>query len=131
MPEVSIGRAADFPESSRRVVAIGDLEVGVFFFDGRFTAYENRCPHMGGPACQGKILPRVTEVIAADGTSEGFAFAPAHNVICPWHGYEYDIATGRHLGDRRIRLRPVPLRVEGGEVLVAIPAAAGKAATAG
>ena len=120
MPEVSIGRAADFPESSRRVVAIGDLEVGVFFFDGRFTAYENRCPHMGGPACQGKILPRVTEVIAADGTSEGFAFAPAHNVICPWHGYEYDMATGECVADRKLRLKKYQVVTKGDDVYVVI-----------
>jgi len=50
---------------------------------------------MGGPACQGKMIAKVAEIIADDRTSKGMAFSKTKmNVIRPWHGYEFDIRTG-------------------------------------
>jgi nitrite reductase/ring-hydroxylating ferredoxin subunit len=120
---VVIGKAAGFPDPGRRVVEVDGAEIGVFCVGGRFTAFENVCPHMGGPVCQGKIIQRVEERIAEDKTSLGFAFSKDHtNVACPWHGYEFDIATGRHQGNPRMRLRPVKIEVVGGDLVVSLPA---------
>ncbi len=108
MQSVAIGKAAAFPNPGRKVVEVDGIAVGVFCHNGKFTAYENVCPHMGGPVCQGKIIARVQELIAADKTSLGLAFSKDQtNVACPWHGYEFDIATGQHQGNPRLRLRPV------------------------
>ena len=69
-----------------------------------------------------KILPRVEEDIAEDRKSRGFSFSKSQtNIVCPWHGYEFDIRTGRHQGNPRLRLRPIELRIEDGEVFVLIP----------
>ena len=93
MQSVAIGKAAAFPNPGRKVVEVDGIAVGVFCLDGKFTAYENVCPHMGGPVCQGKIIARVQELIAADKTSLGLAFSKDQtNVACPWHGYEFDIS---------------------------------------
>lgn len=122
MREVVIGRVSEFPESGRQVVSVEGAEVGVFRVNGRFTAFENVCPHMGGPVCQGKIIPRVREVIADDKTSRGLAFSKEHtNVACPWHGYEFDVETGRHQGNSHLRLRPVQIVVAGGDLVVTVP----------
>jgi nitrite reductase/ring-hydroxylating ferredoxin subunit len=122
MRDIVIGRAADFPDPGRRVVEIDGAEVGVFCQKGKFTAFENVCPHMGGPVCQGKIIARVDEVIAADKTSLGFAFSKDQtNVACPWHGYEFNISTGQHQGNPRMRLRPVKIEVVNGDLIVAVP----------
>ena len=43
------------------------------------------------------------------------------NVVCPWHGFEFDIRTGRHHGNPRYRLKPIKVRVEGGDVIVSLP----------
>ena len=59
--DVVIGKAAAFPDPGRRVVEVDGIEVGVFCLNGKFTAFENVCPHMGGPVCQGKIIARVEE----------------------------------------------------------------------
>jgi nitrite reductase/ring-hydroxylating ferredoxin subunit len=108
MKDVVIGKAAVFPDPGRKVVEVDGTEVGVFCRNGKFTAFENVCPHMGGPVCQGKIIPRVEELIADDKTSLGFAFSKTQtNVACPWHGYEFDVSTGQHQGHSRMRLRPV------------------------
>jgi nitrite reductase/ring-hydroxylating ferredoxin subunit len=107
MREVVIGKAAQFPDPGRRVIEVDGTEVGVFCVGGKFTAFENVCPHMGGPICQGKIIARVQELVAPDRTSLGLSFSKDQtNVACPWHGYEFDISTGRHQGNPRMRLRP-------------------------
>ena len=77
---------------------------------GKLYAYLNKCAHQGGPVCQGKIIPRVTEVIDAGGESHGFAFDEANlHIVCPWHGFEYDIKTGVHPGRPSARLIRVPV----------------------
>ncbi|HEY4774249.1 MAG TPA: Rieske (2Fe-2S) protein [Xanthobacteraceae bacterium] len=122
MREVNIGAASEFGDPGRKVIAFENFEVGVFKLGGEFYAWLNHCPHMGGPACQGKIIPKVDEVIAADRTSKGMAFSKTQlNVVCPWHGYEFDIRSGRHAGNSTMRLRPMAVRVAGGDVILTVP----------
>ena len=122
MQSVAIGRAAAFPNPGRKVVEVDDVAVGVFCRDGKFTAFENVCPHMGGPVCQGKLIARVEERLAEDKTSLGLAFSKDQtNVACPWHGYEFDIATGRHQGNPRLRLRPVNIEVVDADLVITLP----------
>ena len=105
---VYAGASKAVPEGGRLVVDVGALTIGIFRVGGKLYAWENRCAHQGGPVCQGKIIPRVTEVIEASGESRGFAFDEANlHIVCPWHGYEYNIKTGEHPGLPRARLRPV------------------------
>jgi len=122
MTEVVVGQVSEFPESGRLVIELDGVEVGVFRRNGQFSAYENVCPHMGGPVCQGKIIGRVEERIADDKTSRGFAFSPDRtNIVCPWHGYEFDIATGQHQGNPRMRLRPVKIEIVEDDIVVTLP----------
>ena len=122
MPEINIGTVASFDDPGRRVIEIAGMQVGVFRLDGEFYAYENKCPHLGGPACQGKILPRVLEDVTENKKSLGRVFARNQlNVICPWHGFEFDIRTGSHVAVPKYRLRPVVVRTEGGEVFITLP----------
>jgi nitrite reductase/ring-hydroxylating ferredoxin subunit len=122
MREIVIGRADAFPDPGRKVVEVDGIAVGVFRRNGVFTAYENVCPHMGGPVCRGRIIARVEERIADDKTSLGFAFSKdQENIVCPWHGYEFDIDTGRHQGNPRVRLTPVKVAVVEGDLVVTLP----------
>ena len=120
--EVVIGKVSSFPDPGRKVVELDGTEVGVFCVNGKFTAFENVCPHMGGPVCQGKINRRVLEVIAEDKTSLGLAFSKEQTSgACPWHGYEFDIQTGRHQGNPHVSLRPVKIQIVDGDVVVTVP----------
>lgn len=102
---VYVGAGERVPEGGRLVVDIGDKTIGIFRVDGNLYAWENRCAHQGGPVCQGKIIPRVTEIIEPGGESRGFAFDESHlHIVCPWHGFEYDIKTGVHPGRPVARL---------------------------
>jgi nitrite reductase/ring-hydroxylating ferredoxin subunit len=95
MREICIGSASDFSDPGRKIVGLEGFEVAVFKLDGEFFAFLNHCPHMGGPACQGKMIAKIEEIIADDRTSHGMAFSRTKlQVICPWHGFEFDIRTG-------------------------------------
>jgi nitrite reductase/ring-hydroxylating ferredoxin subunit len=103
------------------LVIAGEVEVGVFKVDGRIVAWENRCAHQGGPVCTGEVLGRYEEVVGTDGASmlERFAEDEPH-LVCPWHGWEYDLATGRCHADRRFGLKAYAVEVRDGRVYLTI-----------
>ncbi len=115
------GRSDGIPEKGRLVVDIGDRTVGIFRVNGHLFAYENTCPHMGGPVCQGLIIPAVREVVNDTQVSTGYAFDESEmRIVCPWHGYEFKIETGTHPAKASIRLKPIAVHEEGGQVYVTL-----------
>ena len=56
MREVNVGPASELSDPGRKLIGFDNFEVAVFKVGGEFFAYLNHCPHMGGPACQGKIM---------------------------------------------------------------------------
>jgi nitrite reductase/ring-hydroxylating ferredoxin subunit len=101
------------PEGGRLVVDIGVRTIGIFRVKNRLYAYENSCPHQGGPVCQGTILPRVVEKIDAGGEARGFDFDSGEmRIVCPWHGFEFNIETGCHPANAASRLVAVPVEEE-------------------
>ena len=75
MTDISAGKAAEFADPGRKVIAAGGMEVGVFHLGGQFYAWENACPHLDGPVCQGKILPCALEDVKPDKSSGGRVFS--------------------------------------------------------
>jgi nitrite reductase/ring-hydroxylating ferredoxin subunit len=108
----------DVLEGGRVVVDVGGVEVGIFRIGGRLYAWENRCVHAGGPVCQGKLMNRVVERLDPGKRSLGDDFSDELHIVCPWHGYEYDVRTGEHPADSRLRLRRVDVEERDGEILV-------------
>ena len=119
--EVLVGTRADFVQEARRIVTVGSTEIGVLLHDDRFYAYENRCVHQGGPVCEGRIIGRVEAVLADDKTMLGERFSESEtHIVCPWHGYEYDLSTGECAADRRLRLRGFTVREKGDDIYVVV-----------
>ena len=103
------------------MVDVGEATIGIFRVGGRLFAYENSCPHMGGPVCQGLVIPAVREVIDTRQVSTGYAFDESEmRIVCPWHGYEFAIETGAHPAHSSIRLTPVEVDESGGDVYVTL-----------
>ena len=102
MPECFVAKASDLHDGDRRIVVAGREEIGVFYKGGAYFAYSNYCVHSGGPACEGIMINRVVDVIADDRTYQGQAFSDEVHFVCPWHGYEFELKTGR------VRRRPPP-----------------------
>jgi len=120
MPECFVAKATDLKDGDRRIVVSGKHEVGVFFKDGSYYAYSNYCLHAGGPACEGILVNKVVDLIAADRTYEGQTFSDELHFVCPWHGYEYDIKTGECASDRKLKLRKYEVVRRGDDIFVVV-----------
>jgi len=95
---IRIASIRDIPQGTGRAYTVGRYEVAVFNVDGAFHAIENSCPHQGGPL--------------ADGWMEG----PL--VTCPWHGWCFDVRSGKMtLGDFA-RVPRFELQVSGDDLYV-------------
>jgi len=118
MDDVAIAKLNDIQDGDYRVFACEGLEVGLFRTGSKVLAYENVCPHAGGPVCQGTLMNRVTERLDSRRRIVGDDFADELHIVCPWHGYEYDVRTGEHPADSRLRLRSIEVEECEGEILV-------------
>lgn len=117
--EINVGKTSDFKEGDKKIVPNGSSEIGVYFVKGGWHAYQNLCPHQGGPACEGLLMAKVEEVIAEDKTYQGMRFNHDEmHIVCPWHGWEFDIANGEAVADRKHKLRRYDVEVRGDEVYV-------------
>ncbi|HZU19002.1 MAG TPA: Rieske (2Fe-2S) protein [Candidatus Dormibacteraeota bacterium] len=119
--EYRIGPLAEIPEGGGVLAVAGEVEVGVFRVGGELRAYENRCRHQGGPVCTGEIVGRYEAVLNPDRTVAGERFADDQvRIVCPWHGWEYDLVTGACVADPRFRLRRFEVAVREGQVYVRV-----------
>jgi nitrite reductase (NADH) small subunit len=116
-----VARKDEFTEGSRRVVSCDGTEIGVFLIDGRLVAWHNECPHRSGPVCQGRIYKRVLEPVDAEGKVRELAFEEGSaNIVCTWHGYEYDLRTGVNQGTDKLRLKSAKVEEKDGNVYVVV-----------
>jgi nitrite reductase/ring-hydroxylating ferredoxin subunit len=122
MAHVFVCRDGDLPNGSMRIVAAGEMTIGVYRQGGRYFAYRNLCMHQGGPACEGIIVPKVVDVLDEDRgfVRQGFLEDELH-IVCPWHGWEYKLETGvcAHHPGYRLQRFDVEIR-DGGDVYVAL-----------
>ena len=119
--QVLVCRSDELKEGAVRVVAIGDVEIGVIRHKGSCVAYRNVCPHQGGPVCDGTLVPQVEDVIDANGlfVCQKFKEDDMH-IVCPWHGYEFKIATGEHAVDPNVRLKKYDIAEREGNIYVSL-----------
>lgn len=118
---VCVGRVEELAEGDRKIVEVDGEPVGVFHALGRFVAYSGRCLHAGGPVCEGQIFPRTEAVVDEAGrvVTERSRYDTPH-LVCPWHGWEYDLMTGRVVGTDGLQLRSYEVEVEDGLVYVRV-----------
>jgi len=109
----------EIPENGGVLADIGEREVGVFKYRDRLYAYDNRCIHQGGPVCSGEILGATKLELDEDKEVVREILDKGEpRLICPWHGWEYDLTTGEAVHDRRRRLRRFAVTVEQGIIYV-------------
>ena len=85
----------------------------------RLVELADRCPHRGAPLCSsGQVVNAVEGVGDAARVTREAAL-----VRCPWHKWDFDIASGRCTVDARMRVRRYPVRVEDDDLVVTLDAA--------
>jgi len=119
MAEWLAGTVSDFEDNHRRILTVNNREIVVFEHKGGYYALDNTCLHMGGPVGEGLILGKVEAVLTQDKRWLGDRFSEDEfHLVCPWHGWEYDIETGECAGDKRKRLRKYKTEQRGDDVYV-------------
>ncbi len=107
------GSLAELERKRVLIARVGGREIGVLRDeDGRIYAVRNRCSHHGAPLCRGRIRERES------GTPGAYEPSGKHVLRCPWHGWEFDLETGRCVDDDRVRAKVFPVRIADGRVLV-------------
>jgi nitrite reductase/ring-hydroxylating ferredoxin subunit len=115
------GASEDLAERGRLVIDAAGRTIGIYRLDGRLYAYENVCPHQGGPVCQGLMVPRVLELLDADKAFAGNAFDESDlHIVCPWHGWEFSIRSGEHAAIGEISLTKIHVEESAGRITIAI-----------
>jgi nitrite reductase/ring-hydroxylating ferredoxin subunit len=99
----------------RKLVRVSEREIGIFNLGGEFFAIGNRCPHEGASLCKGRIVG-----LAESSEPGSYRLRRKGELIrCPWHGWEFDIRTGKSWCDPgRTKVRSFDLTVEEGGALV-------------
>jgi nitrite reductase (NADH) small subunit len=107
MEKHAVAQAEDVVPGRCQLVTAGEVEIGVFLVDGVYRAYRNFCPHAGAPICRGEIsrLPETGE---------------RQILRCPWHAWEYDLATGENVRLPSDRLDSFPVEVVDGQIVLTI-----------
>jgi nitrite reductase/ring-hydroxylating ferredoxin subunit len=122
MREIRVGARGDLTRAGRLFVGVGDREIGVFEHNGDLVAYENRCRHQGGPVCEGIILGKVEALLDSEKHAQGERFShDTVHLICPWHGWEYDLYSGVCATDATVALRKYEVEERDGIVFLISP----------
>jgi nitrite reductase/ring-hydroxylating ferredoxin subunit len=106
---------AELPPGSRKIIEVDGKSVGVLNVDGRYHALLNNCPHHGAPLCLG-----VVKGTMADSAPHEYQYGQ-HNefIVCPWHGYEFRLETGRALvKNERGRVRVYTVLGQDGNIVL-------------
>jgi nitrite reductase/ring-hydroxylating ferredoxin subunit len=112
------GRPEDYDDGAVRILVAGGREVGVVRWGDDFYAVRNVCPHQAGPVCAGLVRPGIVSN-GRPGELELDVNAPI--LACPWHGWEFDIRTGKMILGGAQAVRTYPITIEAGRLKIEVP----------
>jgi 3-phenylpropionate/trans-cinnamate dioxygenase ferredoxin component len=101
MPLHTVATMKDLPPGSACAVEVAGRAIGLFNVDGVIYAIDNICTHDSAPLSEG---------VVSDGC-----------VVCPWHGAQFELATGQALTPPAVEdVRSYEVVVSGDNVSVEI-----------
>lgn len=95
---VPLAATGDVPAGRSRLFVIENRKIALHHTANGFFATDNTCPHRGGPLSEGDLI--------------------GDEIICPWHFWGFDVATGQCMGQPSIRIRTHELRVDGEQIMI-------------
>ncbi len=118
MPKHVVALAEEIAPGTRKLVTVRGREIVIFNREGEYFALLNKCPHQCAQLCHGKLIG----LVESDKPGVYRHSQPGTILRCPWHGWEFDIRTGKsHLNPDRTFTRTYPVDVESGRDLVDAP----------
>jgi nitrite reductase (NADH) small subunit len=108
---------ADAPaEGEVRLVELDGHTIGLYRIGDRYHALADRCPHRAAPLAS---AGRVVRGIALEHGTPTRGAAPGL-LRCPWHKWDFDIATGRCLVHPRLRVRRYQIEPDGDDLIITL-----------
>ncbi len=98
--KVKVANISELEEDRGTIVEAKGLCIALFNIEGKIYAINNACPHAEGPLGEGDLEET--------------------KVICPWHGWEFDVITGAFEEDPDVKVDTYPVEVNGDEIFVEI-----------
>ena len=113
--ELRIGSIEDIRREGCRIVEVNGRPVSVISVGEEFFAVHDRCPHMGASMSAGSLSGTL---VASD--PHEIVYGMEDRVIrCPWHGWEFDLETGRSLLEPdRVGVKTYRVTQEDGQVVL-------------
>lgn len=101
MSACAVGSVDEIPVGEGRTFTVDGRQIAVFRRrDGSLRAVDAVCPHRGGPLADGLADDRV--------------------VVCPLHGYTFDLDSGAEAGGADLAVRSHPVEVVDGHITIAL-----------
>src|SRR5262252_9082242 len=91
-------RVSEIPVGAIKEVQVGGKPVALANVAGTFYAIDNTCLHRGGPLGQGELEGAV--------------------VTCPWHGWQFNVTTGKAVMNPNAGVTCRRTEVQGDDVYV-------------
>ncbi len=98
---VTVARVGSIAPNQGITVAVGERLIAVFFADGKYSAIDDLCPHMGASLGAGECHDGV--------------------VACPWHAWRFRVSDGTWCDSPKIKIDSFEVRVVGDEIQVFVP----------
>lgn len=93
---VRIAGTDDVKPGHGMVAEVNGKALAVFNVDGQYHVIDNTCLHRGGPLGEGELAGTV--------------------VTCPWHGWQFNVATGICVNNPSAKIETYQVKVEGTDV---------------
>jgi len=98
MASMRVAKAAEIPAGTIREFQVEGKAIALANVGGKFYAINNICLHRGGPLGQGVVEGSI--------------------VTCPWHGWQYDVTTGKLVQNPAIGVDRYVLEVRGEDIFI-------------
>lgn len=102
--QINVCKTSELPCGQAKCIKANDKEIAVFNVNGKYYAIDNVCIHAGGPLNEGAIDENKAQV------------------ACSWHGWTYDLATGKCVSHPRqdVFTCSYPVSVQGDDIFVEV-----------
>ncbi|TBL74546.1 Rieske (2Fe-2S) protein [Paenibacillus thalictri] len=112
----NVAAVDELPEGTFKIVEVEGRSIGVYNVKGEIYAIHNYCPHQGAALCRGPVGGTTLESQVYE-----FIYGRDQEIVrCPWHGWEFDLKTGKSLFSDKVRTRSYKVQVEDGQIGIVI-----------
>ncbi len=97
---VKVASTGEIPAGQGKTFEVNGNQVAVWNLNGNFHAFQNVCPHRGGPVGEGELEGNI--------------------ITCPWHGWQFDLITGASPINPAAKITKYEVKVEGSDLKIAV-----------